>query len=111
MLTNAFNVAARDPVAVGLKVMVIVQDALGTRLAGQLWVALKSPGLVPVIVIPLNTRIAPLVLVLVKVLAVAALLLPTATVPKASLVGFSVAVGALPVPVRLTVVGVADAFE
>ena len=111
MLTNTFIVAERDPVAVGWKMTEIVQETFGARLAGQLLVWPKSPALVPLIVIPLNARMAPLVLVLVRVFAIAALLVPSAMVPKESLVGLTVAIGEPPEPVRLTVPGLLEAFE
>ena len=50
-LSVTVNVALREPVAVGVKVTLMVQVALAAKvegLMGQLLVCPKSPGLVPV---------------------------------------------------------------
>ena len=52
-LSLTVSVAARVPVAVGVKVTLIVQFAPAARLVPQLLVWPKSPLLVPVMVMPL----------------------------------------------------------
>jgi hypothetical protein len=54
-------VAARDPIAVGAKVTLMVQLPFAATVAGdtgQLFVCAKSPALVPVMVIPLMVSAA-----------------------------------------------------
>jgi hypothetical protein len=65
----------RDPVAVGLKVALILQLLCAARLLPQLLVWAKSPGSVPLMVIRvIETALAP---VFVSVIEAVALLVPT----------------------------------
>jgi hypothetical protein len=52
------SVARRLPVAAGVNVTPIVQEAPAVRLVPQLLVCEKSPGLAPVIVTPLISSVA-----------------------------------------------------
>jgi hypothetical protein len=61
------SVAVRAPVAAGVKVTLMVQLALGARLAPQVFVCVKSPLLVPAIVILERFNEAPPVLVSVTI--------------------------------------------
>ena len=74
-MSMRLNVAARFPVAVGLKVTLIVQLDPAVRLATQLVVWAKSPLLVPVIAMPLIVRLASPVLL--RVTPWAGLVVPT----------------------------------
>ena len=102
------KVADRDPLAVGEKVMVTRQVAKGLIVPGLgqvlAEVILKSPGLAPLSAMLLMFK-ATLLLVSVSVEDCAPLVEPTATDPKLSDAGRSVAVAfvTVPVPVRLTV--------
>ncbi len=101
------SVAERDPVSVGVKVTVIRQVPRGLTVPelGQVLalVMAKSPGFAPVSVM-LEMFNAAVVLVSVRVEVVAALVVPTVTVPKRIDDGSSVAVGgSVPVPVRVTI--------
>src|SRR5581483_4069734 len=79
--------ALRAPIAVGVKVTVIVQLPPPTTLVPQVLVCMKSPGLVPVRVIPVIVRVcAP---TLVRVTVCGALVVPTVTVPNGRMVGDS----------------------
>ena len=82
------NVALRDPMAVGVKVTLIVQVPLAARvegLIGQLLVCPKSPGLVPVKPMLVMVNAAPLGFE--SVTAWAALVAPTFWLLKVSVVG------------------------
>ena len=70
-LSVTATLAVRVPVAVGLKVTLIMQLAPAPRLARQLWVWVKSPLLVPVMAKPL--MISAAVPVLDSVMDLAAL--------------------------------------
>ena len=59
-LSVTVNVALRDPVAVGVKVTLMVQVALAAKVEGQLLVCPKSPGLVPVKPMLVIVNAAPL---------------------------------------------------
>ena len=77
------NVALREPVAVGVKVTLIVQVPLAARvegLRGQLLVCPKSPGLVPVK--PMLVMVSAVPLGFESVTAWAALVVPTFWFPK-----------------------------
>jgi hypothetical protein len=108
MLTEA----ARPPVAVGLKVAEIEQDAPTARVAGltgHVFVWAKSPTFAPVIaMLPIVSGPPP---EFVSVVAFAALVVPTTWEPKLWLVGDSVTIGELlvPVPVSGTVCGLPSA--
>ena len=72
------NVALRDPMAVGVKVTLMVQVALAAKvegLRGQLLVCPKSPGLFPVKPMLVMVNAAPLGFESVTALAV--LVMPT----------------------------------
>jgi hypothetical protein len=108
VLSETVSVADRDPVAVGVKVMVtrhvpsgLIVPEFGQVLAELIW---KSPGFVPLNAI-LDMFRAMVVLVSVSVELFAALVVPTVTEPKLCDAGSSVAVASatVPVPVRLTV--------
>ena len=71
-LSAMFSVAARVPVAAGLKVTEIVQEALAARDDPQVLVWLKSDALVPPIEIARELRVAVPPFVTVALCAVAA---------------------------------------
>ena len=74
-MSLTLTLADRVPVAVGLKVALIVQLLCAARLLPQLLVCSKSPGSVPLMVIRVSeTAVAP---VLVSVIEAVALLVPT----------------------------------
>ena len=108
VLSLTVRVAERDPLAVGEKVTVTRQVAKGLIVPGLghvlAEVILKSPGFAPVKVMLLMLR-ATVELVSVSVEDLAELVEPTATEPKLSDAGKSVAVASatVPVPLRLTV--------
>ncbi len=68
-LSLMLSVAVRSPTAPGLKVTVIVQLAPASRVAGQLFVWVKSPAFVPAMLMPLIVSAALPVLVSVTVWA------------------------------------------
>src|SRR5437660_901588 len=101
------TLALREPVAVGVKVTLMVQEAPAAsalQLLGDLLVWAKSPALVPVRAMLLMVRAAlPL---LVSVTAWAALVVLTCWLPKLRLVGLKLTPGALvPLPLKATVCG------
>ena len=59
-LSVTVNVAVRDPVAVGVKVTLMVQVAPVAKVEGQLLVCPKSPELVPVKPTLVMVKAAPL---------------------------------------------------
>jgi len=61
------SVAERDPLAPGVKVMLIVQPAPAAMLEPQLFVSVKSLGSAPVIEMPVRVKVALPVLVNVTV--------------------------------------------
>jgi hypothetical protein len=69
--------AVRLPVAVGLKVTLIVQFAPAATLAPQVFVCEKSPLFVPVMAIPEPLKVRVALPVFVKVTLCAELLVPT----------------------------------
>jgi hypothetical protein len=106
VLSKTVRVAERDPEALGLNVTVTRQVASGLIVPepGQVLdvLSLKSAALVPVMVMLLMFS-AMVVLVSVKVEDFAALVEPTATVPKLRVAGSRVAVAVAPVdPVPLS---------
>ena len=104
--------ALRVPVAVGVKVTLIVQEALAASVLGQLLVWAKSPALVPVSAMLLMVRSAlPL---LVNVTAWAVLVVLTCWLPKLRLVGLKLTAGAamvVPEPLKATVCGLPAALS
>src|SRR5512146_843544 len=105
MLTEAVRV----PVAVGVKVTLMVQLPLAATELPQVFVWAKSPELVPASEMPLIVRV--LLPMLVRVTFWAVLLVPTAWLVKVRLAGDSVTVELTPVPVRLTVWGLPVALS
>lgn len=87
----------RVPVAVGLKVMLMVHFALAATLPLQLSASLKSPLFAPVTVMP--EMVSVTFPVLVSVTPCAVLLVPTACVVNARLVGDKLTTGAAATPV------------
>jgi len=95
----------RVPIAVGVKVTVIVQFAPGATEAPQVVVFAKSP--VAVILVMSSVPLP----VFVSVTDCAALVVPTRTLPNLRLVVERPTTGARPVPVRLTDCGLPDALS
>ena len=98
-LSATAKVALREPVAVGVKVTLIVQVALAAKvegLRGQLLVCPKSPGLVPVKPMLVMVSAAPLGFESVTALAV--LVMPTLWLPKSGTGEGDRLGGAVPVP-------------
>ena len=93
------RVAVRVPVAVGLNLIAIVQLPFAPNVAPQLLVWEKSPGFVPVIVIPEIVSVSGPTFVRITFLA--ELAVPTVFIPKLMLVGLTLT--KLPVPLRETV--------
>jgi hypothetical protein len=102
-LSVRLTAAARDPLAVGLNVTLIEHLAPAATLDPQPLVCAKSPGLAPVSAMLEMLKAA--VPVFVSVTVWAALVEPTAWPAKARLLGDTLAMGAVPVPLRLTVCG------
>ena len=100
LLSVMFKEAVRFPVAVGVNVTLMVQLPLAATELPHVVVSPKSPGLVPVNPMLLMDRAAFPVLFSVKVWAV--LVVPRFWLLKVRLVVVTPAMGALPVPVRLT---------
>ena len=96
------NVPLRVPVAVGVKVTLIVQLVPAARLAPQLLVCPKSPLLVPLTAMLVMPSAVPWELV--RVTACAALVVPTFWLLNVSEVGERLG-SAVPVPERLAVWG------
>ena len=87
------SVALKLPVAEGVKVMAMEQDAEATSASPQVFVPMaKSLALEPASVMPEIERVALPLLVRVNVLA--ALLVPLLTLPKSAAAGVSAAMGA-----------------
>jgi hypothetical protein len=101
VLSVTFSVAERLPGAAGVKVTLMVQLPFAATEPPQVLVCAKSPGLVPVKPIPLMVKATLPVLLREKVWAV--LVVPTFWVPKVSVVAVRFALGALPVPLTVTV--------
>lgn len=96
------NEAFLAPVAVGLKVMLMVQLAAAATLAPQVFVCEKSPLFVPAKVIPEPLKVSVALPVFVKVTLWAELLVPTSGFPKLILVGDRLATGAAAAPVPVS---------
>ena len=74
-LSTSLTVALRLPVAVALKVTLMVHDRLIPRVAGQLLVCAKSAAFTPeIVMLPMFSVAVPL---LVRVIFCAALVMPT----------------------------------
>ena len=101
LLSVMFKEAVRLPAAVGVNVTLIVQLPLAASELPHVVVSAKSPGLAPVNAMLLMVKVAFPVLFSVTVWA--ALVVPTFWLLKVRLVVETLAVGALPVPVRFTV--------
>ena len=87
----------------------IIQLPPTAILAVQVFVSEKSPALAPVIVMLVMVNEA--VPVLLRVIAVPAVVVPRETVPKAADVGASVTMGAVPVPLKPAVCGLPEALS
>jgi hypothetical protein len=92
--------AARAPVAAGVKVTLRVQLDPAATLVPQVFVWLKSPLFVPVIV--MLVMLSDAVPVLDKVTTWAVLVVPSNWLPKDSVPGERLSAGAVPVPDRPT---------
>lgn len=103
LLSVTVNVAARVPAAVGTNLTLIVQLPLAATDPAQVFVCVKSPGLVPENAMLAMLRVALPVLFSVNVWAV--LVEPTFWPLKVRLEAVSPARGPLPVPVRPAVCG------
>jgi len=91
--------AVLAPLAVGLKLTEMVQLAPAATAVPQLFVWLKSPGLVPLILMDeIESDVAPL---LVSLTVFAAVFVPTLTEPKLKDVGLSCTT--VPIPVKAIV--------
>lgn len=101
LLSVTLRVADRVPVPVGVNVMLIVQLPPAATEPPQVFVWPKSPGLAPVNETPLTLR--EMLPVLFKVKVWAALVVPRFWLEKVRLPLVNPAMGALPVPVTLTV--------
>lgn len=110
-LSKKFSHALRVPTTLGLKVIVTVQAFVGAMTAPVQVLALlaKSLGFVPVIETLEMERLA--VPVLVTVAVKAALVTPEGRLPKLKLPGDKLAIGSIPVPVRVTTAGVLKALS
>ena len=97
-LSLTLSDAVRVPLAVGLKVTLMLQVVPAANELPQVWVCQKSPALAPVMVIPLIVKLV--VPTLVSVTVFAGLVVPMTTVPKFKLVGNSFAV--VPIPLSGT---------
>jgi hypothetical protein len=93
--------AARVPLAVGVKVTLIVHLLLAANALPQVLVWAKSPALVPVIARLVMLKAA--VPVLLRVMACAVLLVPTDWLPNVRVVAERLTLGVVPVPDRLSV--------
>ena len=102
-LSVMLSEAVRLPLAEGVNVTLIVQLVPAATLAPQLLVCAKSLALVPASARLVMLKVALPVLLRVTVCAVLVVL--TAWLPKARLVGERPSTGAVPVPERLTVCG------
>jgi len=97
-LSVTVNVAVREPLALGLNVMAMLQLALAAKLVPQVLVCEKSPEFVPAKTMLVIVKV-PLP-VLVNVTLCAPLALPTAWLGKVTLATLRLAAG-VPVPVPL----------
>src|SRR2546425_5073760 len=102
-----FTVAARTPVAAGVKLTLIVQLAPGATEpapVGQVLPAAKAKSAACAPVVGMMVRLSGAPPLLVSVTFCAALVVPTRCLPKALLVAESVAVGGVP-PVPVSDIG------
>ena len=106
-LSVTLSTALRVPLAVGLKLTLIVQLALAASELPQVCVWEKSVALVPVIAIPVI--VSEVVPTFVSVTVFGPLVTPMATVPKLKLVGESFAV--VPIPLSGTCCGLPEALS
>jgi Na+-transporting NADH:ubiquinone oxidoreductase subunit NqrE len=106
-LSLTLSDAVRVPLAVGLKVILMLQVAPAANELPHVWVCAKSPALVPVMAIPV--MLMAVVPTLVSVTVFAGLVVPMATVPKFRLVGKSFAV--VPIPPSVTCCGLPAALS
>jgi len=95
-LSARFMVAVRVPTAVGMNVTLIVHVPLAATELPQVLVTAKSPGFVPVVVMPVIDKLV--LPVLVKVTDCALLATPTPVLVKERAVEERVMAAALPVP-------------
>ncbi len=103
-MSDTVNAAARDPEAVGLNAIAMVQLADAARLLPQLLLEIKkSPGLVPVTAMLLIVMEEPVPLL--KVADCDVLLDPTMTLPNERDVGLMLTAPLIPNPVSVTVCG------
>jgi len=102
-LSATLTVAVRIPPAVGLKVTLMVQWAPTATLAPQLWVRAKLVELAPDTVMPVTFKVA--LPVLARVIACAALVVPTAWLAKVRVEGEALALVVAIVPETATVCG------
>jgi hypothetical protein len=100
-LLEIVNTAVLAPVVVGVKVTLIVQFAPAARVAPQVAVCAKLPGFSPVSTILLMVNGA--VPALIRVTVLAALVVFTNWPANVSEVGDTPAIGAMPVPLSVTV--------
>lgn len=112
-LLVALSVIAREavrlPVAVGVKVTLIVQLAFAATELGHVEVSAKSPELAPVKPMPLSVKLAfP---ELVRVSDWIPLVDPTEVPPKVSVEGETCTTGPLPVPLKLIACGLPGALS
>lgn len=103
------TLACRDPAAIGVNVMLIVQLVAVARVVPQLLVCVKSPGSKPVMVMLDIVRVAFPALLSVNFWA--ALLDPTLVLPKVRVLGDKVTVAAMPVPLKDAVCGLPVALS
>jgi hypothetical protein len=103
------RLADRLPLAVGEKITLMAHLPPLATDPPQLFVWLKSPPLAPVIMMLLRVSVA--VPVFLSVTALAALLVPTAWLENARLVGARVTADWSPVPVSVIVCGLPDALS
>jgi hypothetical protein len=106
-LSLTLSDAVRVPLAVGLKVILMLQVARAANELPHVWVCAKSPALIPVMAIPVMLMVV--VPTLVSVTVFAGLVVPMATVPKFRLVGKSFAV--VPTPPSGTCCGLPAALS
>ena len=108
-LSVMVNEAVRLPVAVGVNLTLLVQLLLAATELPHVLVSPKSPGLAPVIAMPLTDRAAfP---VLFRVTESGVLVVPRVWLGKGKVEGLGMAAGPVPVPVRVTVCGLPGALS
>src|SRR6185437_11052725 len=95
-LSETATPEAREPVVVGVKLTLIVQELAATRLVPQLLVCEKSPKLPPEIAIELIVNGA--LPTLLRVTGTALLVVPVETLPKLMVLGVRLTTGPDPAP-------------